>query len=706
MFSLSLHKSLKSASFYKSTHHLNFFIPNTALILPDANIRSYSQFQSRNSSPRRGNGIRSQNKKENYNFKGYQSKNPTLSSKIPVDPIKKRYNQAKTQKKKYDDLKKKKVPGIGHTPVRFQLYPIENEAKSDLISVLKRSQNGSVKKSVEMTEIKQSLKNASFDHLGLVTVVSEAAKEYISTRLNSAVYSNGITDSLAPTPIQTLAIPEILNLQNINRKISPLKDAPVLDETTPSKNNPPPPIDSLGIANSVFLAAETGSGKTLAYLLPVISMLKKEESKLIKKSNENSQLISQSPSFYESVEDFNRIVDENVSVSKTSEINHDKDGAALNDNGKSVGPSNIFKDRRPRAVIIVPTRELAYQTTKICKALSHKVKFRTVLVDFNKGLKKVYEDFDNSPVDVVVGTPASLRRAFYKGQILSYSNVQHVVIDEADSLMDEQGHLEDTLQILKQVRISNSFKQSSRPENILFVSATLPKAVLERILYNYPSLTNISTPKLHQINPRIRVNKIDVPKMFQGSKISAIKEVIRNNSSDHRVMVFCNTVFSANELYKKLSDLKYPVSLLVGNLKSLGEKHNNSPGVNKDLPSAKTNIKNRLATLADFNSTDSDQTSLHKSRINSNLESTGLDTDLSDKKILICTDIGSRGIDTLVVDHVIMYDYPTTAINYLHRCGRTGRVGSSGKVTTLVGKNDRRNQQKIDMFVRSGIVVG
>ncbi|OMJ20408.1 ATP-dependent RNA helicase mrh4, mitochondrial [Smittium culicis] len=668
----------------------------------------YSQSSNRQSSLKSRRSNNPSTFKRFDNSKRINSRSAIPTTKAAIDPVDKRYSIAKAQKKKYEDLKKMKVPGIGHTPVRFQLYPIENEAKTDLISIIKRSNDGATKKAIDMSEIKQALTQADFDNLGLLPSVSNAAKCLISSRLSSAAHSQ--SSNIHPTPIQALSIPEILNLQSINKKKS-LKDIPITNPIpSTAKNSPETPIDQLGVVNSVFLAAETGSGKTLAYLLPVISMLKKEESTILKLSKSSPLTPSKTPSFDNSIKEFNALASNQSSESDPALLQNSsvENGSAV-ESDTQISPINMFKERRPRAIIIVPTLELAHQTIKICKSLSHSIKYRAVLIDFKKGLKKVYQDFDNSPVDLVVGTPASLRRAFYKGQILSYSNTQHIVIDEADSIMDEQGHLEDTMHILKQARLNNSSKPNAKPENIIFVSATLPKAVLQRIVFNYPSITNISTPKLHQINPKIRTNKIDVPKMFQGSKISAIKEVIRNNNNDKRFMVFCNTVSTASELHKKLLELNYPVSLLVGNIKSAGKKNYKQSEINSELPSNKENVKNRLLTLHNFNSTsdtingtENDSSSDHDAVP---LLSDNLSND-TNKKILICTDLGSRGIDTLVVDHVIMYDFPTTAINYLHRCGRTGRMGTTGKVTTLVSKNDRRNQQKIDMFIRSGIVVG
>jgi superfamily II DNA/RNA helicase len=60
-----------------------------------------------------------------------------------------------------------------------------------------------------------------------------------------------------------------------------------------------------------------------------------------------------------------------------------------------------------------------------------------------------------------------------------------------------------------------------------------------------------------------------------------------------------------------------------------------------------------------------------------------------DLRLLVCTDIASRGLDSLMVDHVILYDFPHSAVDYLHRVGRTARKGMTGRVTSLVTRRDR-----------------
>ena len=76
---------------------------------------------------------------------------------------------------------------------------------------------------------------------------------------------------------------------------------------------------------------------------------------------------------------------------------------------------------------------------------------------------------------------------------------------------------------------------------------------------------------------------------------------------------------------------------------------------------------------------------------------------LANTKVLVSTDLGSRGIDTLAVKHVILYDVPHTTVDFIHRLGRTGRMGRRGRGIVLVGKHDRKD---VVREVREGMFKG
>jgi superfamily II DNA/RNA helicase len=77
----------------------------------------------------------------------------------------------------------------------------------------------------------------------------------------------------------------------------------------------------------------------------------------------------------------------------------------------------------------------------------------------------------------------------------------------------------------------------------------------------------------------------------------------------------------------------------------------------------------------------------------------------SGDNVMISTDIASRGIDTTFVDHVILYDFPTSVVDYLHRVGRTARAGQVGKASSLIGRKDRMMADRIRRSIREGTVM-
>lgn len=335
----------------------------------------------------------------------------------------------------------------------------------------------------------------------------------------------------------------------------------------------------------ILIAAETGSGKTFAYLLPTIEMLKADE--------------------------------------------------------KAIGR----RPNRPRAIVLVPTRELIDQVVKSAKSLSHTVKFRAIGLD-RKPSRKQAQLFDDSPVDLLVTTPTSLVASVKQG-LLSLADARYLVIDEADSMFDA-GWGDDCRWIIERFRDGK----------ITVVSATLPKSVHKALDDLFPRMIKITTPSLHKSLPNLKQSFVDLDR-FQGNRQLALLEVLKKNLKDRKTLIFCNTKKSVELLYKFLESKQ---------LKSLA--------LYKDAP------MDRRETLALF--------------------STSQETD---HRLLISTDIASRGIDVRCVDHVILFDFPASAIDYLHRVGRTARAGDTGKATCLIGRKDRMMADRIKRSIREGSIL-
>ncbi|CAG8717094.1 12830_t:CDS:2 [Cetraspora pellucida] len=224
------------------------------------------------------------------------------------------------------------------------------------------------------------------------------------------------------------------------------------------------------------------------------------------------------------------------------------------------------------------------------------------------------------PVDIVIATPAGLLEYIDQGYI-NIADTKYVVIDEADTMFGK-GFGEEVQNIINKVK--NSGKKQNRANQIIIVSATIPKPVNEMLKREFPN----------------------------------IKKVLKKHyTEEHSTMIFCNTRVSAYALESFLKSKKYSVIGLFGD------------------------VEERTTKLEAFRNQE------------------------GNSKILVCTDLASRGIDTTFVKHVILYDFPTTVVNFLHRIGRTARAGRKGEATYFITKKNRELASKISKNIKEGRVL-
>lgn len=354
----------------------------------------------------------------------------------------------------------------------------------------------------------------------------------------------------------------------------------------------------------VLVAAETGSGKTLSYLLPTIDMLKADEKKkgLVKRR-----------------------------------LDH------------------------PRAIVLVPTRELVSQVVKTCKSLSHITKFRAVGLGGRTPRSQVSELLANGPIDIMVTTPTTLL-SYQKDHTISMSDTRYLIIDEADSLFDA-GWGDECRKIIQ--RVQDVAEKTQTSEKIVIVSATLPRSVHGALDTLFPKLVKITTPSLHKALPNLKQSFVDLQR-FQGNRQLALLEVLKKNIKDDKTLVFCNTRKSVELVHKFMQTKKLDALALY-----------------KDAPMSRTEA---LDLFSKPKAVDGEEVNVNHN-------------------VLISTDIASRGIDTTFVDHVILYDFPTSVVDYLHRVGRTARAGQTGKATSLIGRKDRMISDRIRRSIREGTVM-
>ncbi|KAK5664126.1 hypothetical protein OQA88_341 [Cercophora sp. LCS_1] len=481
------------------------------------------------------------------------------------------------------------------------------------------------------TNLKEKLAQVqSFDQFNLLPVVKEAV---------SAEVLEGMVD-IKPTPVQRLAIPALLG-QKIGGKSG--------KETVVAEGR-----------REFLLAAETGSGKTLAYLLPAIDALKRAEA------------------------------DDEAAVAYNKRLEAEKAH-----HGDKPVSSWIEKfephpnTARPRVVVLVPTAELVDQVGAVAKAISHAARFKARRVSANLDALRIRRNLYNPlGVDLVVATP-HLLASIAEADPYVLSRVTHLVIDEADSLLDRSF-----------APVTTAIVDRAMPtlKQLVLCSATIPRRLDSYMAERFPKITRITTPNLHAIPRRVQLGVIDVSKdPYRNNKLlacadaiysigrSAAKHEFGGDAKDEvdvkRIMVFVNE----RETTQEVAD--YLVS-----------KGIDAVALHRDTPEHR-----QSEMLASF--TSSEPLRVPKSAAEEARR--GRARYLPNTKVIVATDLASRGIDTLAVRHVVLYDVPHTTIDFIHRLGRAGRMGRRGRGVVLVGKNDRRDvvaEVKESMFMGQALV--
>lgn len=474
----------------------------------------------------------------------------------------------------------------------------------------------------------------SFDDFPLLPIV----KESIATQALS-----GMVD-LVPTPIQRLAIPVLLgNETRAARRRSSASGKKEMEQ--------------------FLLAAETGSGKTLAYLLPVLDAIKRAEAI-------DAELEAQ------------RKVQEEEERKKSN-------FHALEPPPLSNAPHPTTG--RPRAIILVPTSELVTQIGNVAKLLSHTVKYRSGLISSAYSGKVIRNRlFAPTGIDVLISTP-HLLASISESDPNILSRVSHLVIDEADSLLD-RSFAPSTSTVID--------KSTPSLQQLILCSATIPRSLDSYLRKRFPDMRRLVTPNLHAIPRRVQLGVVDVEKdPYRGNKTLACADTIWSigkAAAEHapgeseradikRIMVFVNEREKTQEVAEYLNS-----------------KGIDAVALNRDTPEQR-----QSETLGAFTTIQPKTTPGSSSDSSSSTPPSGPNyipltrtpstvtppprRHLPNTKVLVTTDLGSRGIDTLAVRHVILYDVPHSTIDFIHRLGRTGRMGRRGRGIVLVGKHDRRD---------------
>ncbi|MCJ1246052.1 RNA helicase [Trapelia coarctata] len=473
-------------------------------------------------------------------------------------------------------------------------------------------------------------------------------------------------EEITPTPIQRIAIPAFLGQQMGKRRPRGMNEKDEMEQ--------------------FLMAAETGSGKTLAYLLPVLDAIKRAE-----------------------------VTDTESEANDKSEVERKRKKDPYYVEPPSVNEKPHSTTGRPRAIILVPTSELVTQVGALAKSLSHIVKFRSAQISSAySGVVIRKRLFTPKGIDLLVSTP-HLLSSIAESDPNILSRVTHLVIDEADSLLD-RSFAPTTSAIID--------KATPSLQKLILCSATIPRSLDSYLRKRFPSLRRLVTPNLHAIPRRVQLGVVDVERdPYRNNKLLACADAIytigkaaAEHSLTHsgtsqadrldikRILVFVNEREKTQEVAAYLQSKGIEAvalsrdtpeqrqSELLSSFTSLKP----DPIPDASSPSSEllpqTASSSTSASVAKYTPADRLPTPPPTSR-----------RSLPNTKVLVTTDLGSRGIDTLAVRHVILYDVPHSTIDFIHRLGRTGRMGRRGRGIVLVGKGDRKD---VVREVREGMFRG
>ncbi|TXH29106.1 MAG: DEAD/DEAH box helicase [Cyclobacteriaceae bacterium] len=296
----------------------------------------------------------------------------------------------------------------------------------------------------------------------------------------------------------------------------------------------------------------------------------------------------------------------------------------------------------PRAIVLVPTKELTLQIKEHAKAFAKNTDLRIHAIYGGVGTKAQIEAIKNG-VDILIATPGRFMDLYLANE-LPVKQIKTLVIDEADRMMD--------MGFMPQLR--KIFEIIPRKRQNLLFSATFPEKV-ERLSADF-----LEFPVKIEVTPQAttarQVNQVMYRVPNLKTKINFIEYLLQDRQTFNRVMIFTRTKANADAVSKYLERKELgPVKVI----------HSNK-GQNT-----------RINAVNEF-------------------KEGGL-------RVLVTTDVTARGIDITKVSHVINFDVPILYEDYVHRIGRTGRAFQEGSAITFVNKAEEYHIQKIEKLIREKI---
>ncbi|WP_417683633.1 ATP-dependent RNA helicase RhlB [Pseudidiomarina aquimaris] len=299
--------------------------------------------------------------------------------------------------------------------------------------------------------------------------------------------------------------------------------------------------------------------------------------------------------------------------------------------------------RYPRAIIMAPTRELAIQIANDAELLADHCDMRLGIIYGGEGYESQRQKLEDG-VDILIGTTGRLID-YYKQGIYQLDKIDVVVLDEADRMFD--------LGFIKDIRYMFNKMPSAKERQSMLFSATLSQRVQE-LAYDH-----MNSPTKVEVEPAQKTGTRITEELFYPSKQDKIKLLLTLIEEDwpEKAIIFANTKHVCEKLYQWLDADGHRVGLLTG-----------------DVPQRK-----RLKILEQFTDGSLD--------------------------FLVATDVAARGLHIPEVSHVYNYDLPDDFEDYVHRIGRTGRAGASGKAINLACEEYVYNLPAIEEYIGHTIPV-
>ena len=291
--------------------------------------------------------------------------------------------------------------------------------------------------------------------------------------------------------------------------------------------------------------------------------------------------------------------------------------------------------RGPRILVLVPTRELAAQVNESARKYGKYIRARTVSIVGGMPYP-LQNKLLSQPLDILVATPGRFIDHMERGRI-DLSRLQMLILDEADRMLD-MGFMPDVEKICKAL--------PAERQTMLF-SATLDGNIgrIARDILRSPKTIQIAQQKEKHANIEQRLHYVD--DMTHKNKLL---EHLLIAPEMNQAIIFTST--------------KRHADLLAEDLYAAGHK---TAALHGDMTQG---ARNRTLTKLRH----------------------------GDVKVLVATDVAARGIDVLGISHVINYDLPKFAEDYVHRIGRTGRAGNTGIAISFASNMDRHILRKIEQF--------